>query len=230
MRTKIINKCISATVFCLALISPIMLSATSLPSPNDKTATALKPKLNSERIEHFFGNYGVETINACGDIFPDSRISNLYSTHDKQKIMRTFAVVDYVSPIPELLRTVHDQKILSGESIGRALKEAGWEILKTPIYFGEISLSAPVMKWMHEAKRSKGTAYIYQLSVYNKEHPNYISYCTISEIYSPQYLTKEWMKALYGDEEYFEHDDEDLFVKMTLQKVENCLNKLPTPN
>lgn len=230
MPTKIINKCISVSVFCLALISPIMLTATSLPSPNDKTATTLKQKLNSERIEHFFGNYGVEIINSCNDIFPDSRISNLYSTHDKQKIMRTFAVVDYVSPIPEPLRVVHDQKILSGESIGRSLKKAGWEILKTPIYFGEINLSEPAMKWMHEAKRSKGTVYIYQLSVYNKENPNYISYCTISEIYSPQYLTKEWMKALYGKDEYFEHDDEDLFVKMTLQKVENCLNKLPTPN
>lgn len=228
MHTKIINTFISSSVLCLALISSTILNATSLPAPNDKTVAELKTKLNSERIEYFFGSYGVEAINACADIFPDSRISNLYSTHDKKKIMRTFAVVDYVKPIPEPLLAVHE-KIKSGESIGTALKKAGWEIVKTPIYFGEINLSASAMKWMHELKTTKGAAYVYQLSVYNKEHPNYISYSTIAEVYSPQYLSVDWMKALYG-EAYFEHDDDDLYTKTIIQNVSNCLNKLPDPN
>lgn len=213
------------SVVCLLFIKVITVNALM---PDEKTVEALKPKLNSDRIALFFGNYGIEQLKACSTSFAGSRISNLYSTHDGVKIMRTLAIVDYANPVDPLLKESHE-KILSGTSIGIALRDAGWELVKKPIYFGQKSLSPNVMKWMHENKQSSGAIHIYQLEVKNADHPALIPYCTIIEVHSPQYLTNDWLKAL-NSKDYFEYQTENPNVKNLLMRLENCLTEFPTPN
>lgn len=60
-----------------------------------QAASILKQKLNSDRIKFLFGSYGVDPLNIQSSVFPNSRISNLHSTHDGKKIMRTLAVVNF---------------------------------------------------------------------------------------------------------------------------------------
>ncbi len=205
----------------------IKLIAANALMPDEKTVEALKPKLNSERIAYFFGNYHIEQLNVCSSVFPESRISNLYSSHDGVKIMRTLAIVNYVTPINPFLKTSHT-KILAGTSIGIALRDAGWEVIKKPIYFGEIALSANVMKWMHEKTRSTGTIHIYQLEVKNDEHPTLIPYCTIIEIHSPQYLTNSWLKAL-NSKDFIEYQTANSNVNKLLPRIKKCLAEFPIP-
>lgn len=196
--------------------------------PDDKTIALLKPKLNSDRIAYFFGSFGVEQIPICATIFPDDRISNLYSIHDGTKIMRTLAIVDFSKSIPSFLMPTH-QRILEGVSIGIALRDAGWEIVKKPLYFGEMNLSSPVLKRMHEKKSLKGAVHIYELEVKNGVHPELIRYCTIVEIHSPQYLTLTWLQALY-DKEYPFHHQTNPHIHELLNRVEHCLATFQTPS
>lgn len=158
----------------------------------------LKPKLNSDRIEYFFGNYGVDPLSIDSPAFPHSRIANLYSIDQGNKIMRTLAVVDFFQPVHSELADVH-REIDEGKSIGIALREKGWTIHKNPVYFGELELSASVMSWMREEEFNSGAVYFYQLYV-SKQDMKKIPYCTILEVYSPQYLTQEWLQALYEDQ------------------------------
>lgn len=60
------------------------------------TVELLKPKLNSDRIEYFFGNYGVDTLEIHSNVFPFSRIANLHSVHDGKKVMRTWQSLIFV--------------------------------------------------------------------------------------------------------------------------------------
>ncbi len=112
--------------------------------------------------------------------------------------MRTLAVVDFFQPVDLSLTDVHSE-IMSGKSIGIALREQEWKIEKRAVYFGEASLSSHLMGWMDEHCADKGAVYIYRLEV-SKSNENPLPYCTIIELYSPQYLSKEWLQSLYGDQ------------------------------
>ena len=166
----------------------------------------LKPMLNSDRIKHLFGSYQVEPIHVFTQEFPNSRISNLHSIHEKNnaklKIQRTLAIVDFVSKIPPLLIPAHE-RIIAGASIGTALVEAGWKINKNPIFFGEIPILKQVMEWMHEKEQDRAAVHIYQLEVSNESQREPVPYCTIIEIHSPQYLSLASLKALYDED--FQH-------------------------
>ncbi|MCH9633743.1 MAG: hypothetical protein S4CHLAM7_04760 [Chlamydiae bacterium] len=151
--------------------------------------------LNSDRIKYFFGNYGVEVLDLNSSLFPKSRISNLHSIHDGKKVMRTLAVVDFTSSLPPSLQKAH-QEIENGGSIGIVLRQNGWTIQKKAIYFGKLPLSSNLMQWMDEQRTSQANIYIYLLEV-SKEDSGPIPYCTITEVYSPQYLTEDHLKTIY---------------------------------
>ena len=57
---------------------------------------------------------------------------------------------------------------------------------------------------MLEESNGKGAVYIYQLEVKNNDYPDSFNYCNIIEIYSPQYLTSEWLKEIY-EEDYLQY-------------------------
>jgi putative ubiquitin-RnfH superfamily antitoxin RatB of RatAB toxin-antitoxin module len=205
-------------LFCVVLINS---HANTL---DPKVIELLKPKLNSERIEYLFGSYGVESLNVCSDIFKESRISNLYSVHDGDKVMRTFAVVDFVKPIPQSLVSVHHQ-IQTGASIGTALRNAGLIVIKNPIYFGEIDLSIGLLKKMHEKSDYKGAVYIYQLQVMDPKDASQVPYCRIIEVYSSQYMNLQWLKAL-NNNDYAAHLIMNDATKELLDRAQHCISSL----
>ncbi|MCB1073134.1 MAG: hypothetical protein H7A41_03295 [Chlamydiales bacterium] len=88
----------------------------------------LKPKLNTQRIQHFFGSVGVEVLEIDSSVFPEKRISNLHSLDEEgQKQMRTLAIVDFAQPIHPDLTEAH-QEIVAGGAIGTTLQKYQWKI------------------------------------------------------------------------------------------------------
>lgn len=187
----------SILILCLVYFSTCVFPLEAAPEVERNIVEQLSPKLNSDRIEYFFGSYGIEQIDVESSAFPGSRISNLYSVHHGQKIMRTLAVVDFFDPVHEDLKEAHRQ-ISNGKSIGIALREEGWMIQKRPVYFGGIALSPRLMEWMDESNQDQAAVHVYQLEV--SKNNEIIPYCTIIEVHSPQYLDLEWLKAFYPDQ------------------------------
>lgn len=168
------------------------------PELKPEIVSLLKPKLNSERVTYFFGNYGIEVIHLPNSPFGENRISNQYSIESDEKIMRTLAVVDFQQPMHPALREAH-QQILGGQSIGTTLVKKGWKIDKYPLYFGNVPLSSGLQKKMH-VKSGQAAIHIYKLHVSNNEVPASLHYCTVIEVYSPAFLDEKWLEALYPDE------------------------------
>ncbi len=162
---------------------------------DNKIAELLRQKLNSERIAYFFGSYGLEQL----PFFSEGRVTNLYSIHDNEKIMRTLAIVDFIQPIHPALTDVH-REIMEGKSLALTLRQRGWMVNKVPIYFGIILLSSRLMEWMREKESNEGAIHIYQMRVSNEGQKDEIPYCVVIEIHSPQYLTSEKLRAIYLDQ------------------------------
>lgn len=194
------------------------------PEVQQNVVDLLKPKLNSDRIEYFFGSYGVDPLEIESPVFPNSRIANLHSLHQGKKIMRTLAVVDYFQPQQPSLGPVH-REIVQGKSIGIALREHGWTIHKNAVYFGSLSLSPNVMDWMDEYESKEGAVHFYRLEV-SKNNQDPIPYCTILELHSPQYLTQEWLQALYA-EQYTEYSHQSKEASEFINRLALLLQDFP---
>ena len=193
MRMKFLKPVLVLVLLSLVYGIPAIASA---PKFTKNDIERLQPLLNSERIKYFFGNYGVEQLSISSKDFSSSRISNLYSQDDHgKKIMRTLAIVQRVDAISPLLANEH-RKIQAGGSIGTVMKEAGWKVIKTPIFFGSTHLSKNLLAWMRVSDAKRGEVFIYDLLVTKAPMPKPLPYCTIIEIYSPDYLNSRWIKAL----------------------------------
>jgi putative ubiquitin-RnfH superfamily antitoxin RatB of RatAB toxin-antitoxin module len=138
--------------------------------------------------------------------------------------MRTLAIVDFVKPIPQSLIRVHHQ-IQAGASIGTALRNAGLTVIKNPIFFGEIDLSNGLLKKMHEITHHRGAVYIYQLQVMDPKNGSQVPYCKIIEVYSPQYMNSQWLKAL-NNNDYAAHLFVDDAIKELLDRTQHCISTL----
>lgn len=199
----------------------------SAPEVKQEVVELLTPKLNSDRIAHFFGSFGVDQISIGSSPFQDCRIANLYSLHDGQKFMRTLAVVDYQQPVHENLKQVH-QEICQGASIGIALRQHGWKLDKVPVYFGSVALSPQVQAWMHEKESSRAAVHIYKLMVFKNEGDERVHYCTIIEVQSPQYLDENWLQSLYPDQ-YKNYRESTKEVSMLINSLNTLIDQFPNP-
>lgn len=150
--------------------------------------------LNSERIKHRFGSYGIEIIEQDGG----TRRSNLYSTHDGARICRTYAVVEFVGSNAVDLSNVHG-KVVDGASIGSTLKEDGWEIRKETFYMGNLSAPGdghPINELMYLPHESELAVHAYNLHI---EKANVsVHYATIVETHHPDYLDDNELRELYA--------------------------------
>lgn len=184
---------------------------------------SLKSKLNTQRIEYFFGSVGVDVLDIESSAFIEKRVSNLHSLHENgKKVMRTLAIVDFNQPVDPQLRQVH-QEIKDGGAIGATLQKHDWKIAKKPIYFSTIFLSPTVMEWMDEAESNEAAIHIYELEVTRYDSSVSIPYCTIIEIHNPQYLTTEYLEALYDDQfnQYHQKNDSiDSLISRCYQLME----------
>jgi hypothetical protein len=153
---------------------------------------ALRPLLNSERIERIFGSYGIEVLES-----ERIRVSNLYSQENDRKVCRTLAIVDFSDSIPEALSAPY-REIREGGSLGATLKKAGWEIEKRHEFFGKTTAGDRFKDLAHlqlDAADRRYALHIYTLWAKRDEqrHP----FSTIAEIHHPEYLDLKDLKGIY---------------------------------
>lgn len=155
----------------------------------------LKPGLlNSARIELKFGSYGVQIL--AQDQVTGIRLSSLYSEHEDEKIARTIAFTQYEANINDKLRMAH-KEILAGGSIGSTLKKYGFDVKKDLFFKGLVEdMPDRLHNLMHAQERAFATV-IYNLVA--KEGNNYYPYCTIVEVYSPEFLTLVEVDQIYPE-------------------------------
>ena len=170
--------------FCAAFTVGLLAGCASLPAG-----------LNSERITATFGSYGVEILRAG----KSRRVSNLYSTHGGQNVMRTYAVVDFVEPVAPALRDIHED-IVSGGSIGASFKDAGWTITKQPVFIGELEIPASYVEigtLMAIDLPQTLAVHVYHFRVENEARR--LAYARITEIHHPDYLNAAKLRQLFGE-------------------------------
>jgi hypothetical protein len=159
------------------------------------SACSLQPEvLNSERIKHRFGSYGVEIIEQNDE----SRRSSLYSTSNGKRTCRTYAVVKFTSGDAFGIADVH-RKVVDGASIGSTFKSDGWEIRKETIYIGDLALPAahhPIGELMHLQSSTTLAVHAYHLHI--EKGPTSLHYATIVETHHPEYLDQSELLELYS--------------------------------
>jgi hypothetical protein len=154
-----------------------------------------QPLLNSERIEHRFGSYGVELLEAGST----HRASLLYSLDAAGgRIGRTLALVRFADPLPAGLAQQHVE-ILAGGSIGAVFRKAGWDVRKTNLELGTFSAGADatLLQNRMQIRVPRDLAmHIYRFTAVKGEQR--LNYATIVEIHHPDYLSTGQLEALYG--------------------------------
>ncbi len=149
------------------------------PSRSTDTLQAMQKMLNSQRIQFLFKDYGVDILLQKGNL----RVSNLHANG----LMRTCAVVHFSSPIPEWFKSTHD-KIHKGATIGQTIRDDGFELVKKDDFIGTTELPKFAREKM-QTSETIAAVYMYQLIVKNPKTEELFEYCTITEAYSPEYLT-----------------------------------------
>ena len=168
----------------------------SLPSSSSPDMEALRPLLNSERIQWLFGSYFIDVLKNN----PTTRVSNLYSKTAGISTTRTIAVVNYPTFIDPAFAKEH-QLIIAGQSLGAVFKRNGWNIEKRHIYFGSIQPSRRfdgVYGLMGEIAPTTLAIHSYDFVI--SKHGRVFRYAGISEVHHPDYLSLQMLAALYADD------------------------------
>ena len=184
--------------FCLSACVSISTS-TSLKKFEDQIAIAQKPWLQSgllmsERIEKKFGSFGVEVLSQ--DEHKGIRLANLYSKEDKNKVTRVIALTKYENPIGKKLMQAHTE-ILAGGSIGATLAKNGFSIKKQVFFKGKLDHIPVRLDSLMGSKNSSYTTVMYELIA--QKGKDSLPYCSITEVYSPQFLTMPELDLIYSD-------------------------------
>jgi hypothetical protein len=147
--------------------------------------------LNSERIAQRYGNYGVEVLQQEGAV----RVSSLYSFSNGKRVCRTYAVVEFLTPVDPRLAAVH-RRILAGASLGATLAASGWHVTKSRHFLAEVPATARVATLMDHPDETRLAVDVYVLTASRQAVA--IDYALIAEIHHPGYLTLADLEALYG--------------------------------
>lgn len=158
---------------------------------NDKSF--LRPGLlTSERINAKFGSFGVQVL--LQDELSNIRFSNLYSLENGEKITRTLALVNFVEKIDPRLKKTH-QEILDGASLGATLTKHGFLLQKNIVFTGVFDGLPPQLNAMMKVPNTEFAATIYEVLV--KINNDTVPYCTITEIFSPAFVSKTELTSLH---------------------------------
>jgi len=152
----------------------------------------LTPLLNSERIAHQFGSYGIEVIEQSAI----ARISDLHSGHGPSRTTRTIAWVEFLLPVESEIGDLH-RCIVNGASLGATFKQAGWDVSKHEFRVGSIKSSA-LPSSLTTRMRISGAhlaSLRYRLDV-SKVEGKHFPYAWITEFYHPAYLKAKDVAAL----------------------------------
>jgi hypothetical protein len=150
--------------------------------------------LNSERIEARFGSYGIEVLASDERL----RVSNLFSTHDGERVTRTFAVVRYPTRVDPAFAAEH-AAVLAGGSIGATFVAGGWDVVKTHRYFGEVESTAR-LRGLMATDAARLAVHVYELDIVKDEEGRRrrFTYATISEVHHPEYLRLDDVVEIYA--------------------------------
>ena len=170
----------------LILVLMLLLYGACTPEP-------AAPPLNSGQIEARFGNYGVDVL------FADdrTRLSSLFSTSGNGKTTRTFAIVEFVTPVHPDLADAH-ARIVAGGSIGAVFRSAGWEIRKDHVFLGDAELDAApdaMFNLMRIPRAARLATHVYDFVLDNGKQA--ISYARIVEIHHPDYFNATQLRRTY---------------------------------
>ena len=147
--------------------------------------------LNSERIEQTFGGYGIDVWYSDARV----RLSNLYSSHDGRRTMRSFAIVGYPETIAEAFASEH-RAILAGGSIGTTFQAGGWEVLKTGHQYFAVAVEPMLAVEMQIDSGSLLATHAYRLEIVSGDRR--FDYAQIIELHHPDYLQLDDLPAIYG--------------------------------
>jgi hypothetical protein len=149
--------------------------------------------LNSERIAHQFGSYGIEVLASEAGL----RRSSLLSYDGDTVTCRTYAVVQFEEQHDEHYDDEHS-KVLAGNSIGATFKENGWGIRKDSMYIGSIRLPQSRTE-VGELMRLTGAhdlaLHVYRLVLVREGVA--FDYATILEVHHPEYLSEQDLRGLF---------------------------------
>lgn len=156
---------------------------------------AQEPILNSERIELTFGSYGVDVIREGDGL----RVSSLYSGTGDAKVTRTFAVVEFSTPVRRAYASEHSL-VQSGRSLGEVFRSAGWDIEKLSVFIGAMEIPAEyglLSELMQIELPAKLAAHVYELLI--SKDGNAYEYAMIVELHHPDYLSAGDLESIYGE-------------------------------
>ena len=169
-------------------VSPVILAAAL-------SACTQQPELlNSERIEHQFGNYQVVVLGQDAGV----RRSSLYSVQDGVNTYRTYAVVQFADADIAEIEEAH-QDVLAGQSIGTTFKDSGWNIRKDTLHIGKLPMPGSQHQVGRLMRLDQGidlAVHIYRMTLEKSDLS--IQYATIVEIHHPNYMTEAAVLELYA--------------------------------
>jgi hypothetical protein len=151
--------------------------------------------LNSERIERRFGSSGLEVLEVAGPI----RVANLYSDEGGRRVCRTFAVTRLPEEVDPRVAAEHE-RVLAGGSIGAVFAASGWTIGKHHDVVAEIPpprAGDRVAQLMDLSRPPPLAATVYRFTV-SRDGAS-VDYATIAEVYHPDYLRLDDLRAMLGD-------------------------------
>jgi len=181
---------------------------------------ALRPMLNSERIFHLFGSYGIEVLERDARV----RVSNLYSLEGSHKVCRTFAVVFFPPAVDPHIAAEH-REILAGGSIGAVFKRAGFRVEKRHRYFGELPRDrhrGRLHQLMGQAAYSALAIHIYDMVLHKNSAET--TYATIAEVHHPAFLELHDLEGIYGAE-VPQHARPDADARRILEQIDAELHE-----
>lgn len=192
----------SIYIALILLFSTFTLTACETVPIKKDAAPWLNPNiLNSERIEKKFGSYGVLVL--AQDEKEGFRLSNLYSSQDGQRMARTIALTLYNPKMSDELKVAHEE-ILKGGSIGATLKKHGFSVDKQIFFRDNVSTMPDKIRELMHTKATNFAGIMYNLIAEKNGHLYF--YCTITELYAPDFLTLSDVKEIYPDSAFLVKD------------------------
>lgn len=215
-----------AVLVVLGFTSPVLF-ACACETVHTKKTEPMKPWLqpnilNSDRIKLKFGSFGVQVLHQNDHI----RLSNLFSTaHDEKKIARTIALTKYEANMSESLKGAHEE-IRKGGSIGLTLGRHGFTLKKNIFYVGNVSNLPPEINSLMNTADNNFAAIVYDLRA-EKDGVD-LPYCTIAEVYSPEFLTLAEVQQIQNAEKPESSDivSENMIKQGSTEKAENLFDEL----
>ena len=153
-----------------------------------------QPLLNSERIKHRFGSYGVEILRQNDAV----RLSSLYSIEGGRNTSRTIALVEFDPDVPAQIAGEH-RRIVNGASIGATFQEHGWTVSKLLSRVGILKTNrchSDITDRMQLTGAVTLTAHSYDFEVARAGER--IRYARITEIHHPDYLRMAELSKIYA--------------------------------